>query len=373
MLIDKHIGFDQEDGIGILGDLFQKELMALDGMGKKSIQVWINSPGGIVTDGYNIFNSILKSQTPVDTYCTGMAASIAGVIFQAGRNRIMADYSFLMYHNPYGGDDDKGLDTIAESLAKMIATRSSMSLDKVIKMMNKTSYITAQEALESGLCDSIEDSGEANSKRAMKKQKDPKAFWKECNLIMNKLFQSPENKNSSQKFNTMSKVANKLGLVSEANEDSMVSAIDQILNKSKKEKDDADDKLDALKKDLEDKKKAMEKMKEEMDAVKEELDKMKAEKEEDAKKAKEKDEKDKEEKAKNMIADFVKAGRIANETDVIAKWEKLAKVDYDAIKDSIEKLPNSKTASKLPNIGTEIKPQSVINRTMADIRTKLAL
>src|SRR4051794_5419098 len=82
MLIDKHIGFDEVEGSGIMGDIFQKELLALDGMGKSRIQVWINSPGGLVSDGYNIYNAILKSQTKVDTYCTGMAASIAGVIFQ---------------------------------------------------------------------------------------------------------------------------------------------------------------------------------------------------------------------------------------------------------------------------------------------------
>ena len=54
MLINKHIGFDEKDGPGIDGSLFQEELLRIDAMGKKRIQIWINSPGGKVMDGYNI-------------------------------------------------------------------------------------------------------------------------------------------------------------------------------------------------------------------------------------------------------------------------------------------------------------------------------
>ena len=87
MLINKHIGYDQEEGPGIDGAIFQQELLQLDNLGKKRIQVWINSPGGLVSDGYSIYTSILKSKTPVDTYAFGSVASIAAVIFQAGRRR----------------------------------------------------------------------------------------------------------------------------------------------------------------------------------------------------------------------------------------------------------------------------------------------
>jgi ATP-dependent protease ClpP protease subunit len=56
-----------------MGDLFQAELLALDQMEKKRIQVWINSPGGSVMDGYNMYNAMLKTKTKVDTYCVGIA------------------------------------------------------------------------------------------------------------------------------------------------------------------------------------------------------------------------------------------------------------------------------------------------------------
>ncbi len=77
MLINKHIGNDDQLGQGIDGSIFQAELLRLDTMGKKRIQVWISSEGGIVMDGYKIYNAILKSKTKVDTYNVGICASIA--------------------------------------------------------------------------------------------------------------------------------------------------------------------------------------------------------------------------------------------------------------------------------------------------------
>ena len=131
MLINTHIGDDPVDGMGIDGSIFQAELLALDQMGKKSIQVWINSVGGVVMDGYNICNAILKSQTRVDTYCVGMAASIAAVIFQTGRKRYMADYGILMYHEPYTENstiqDNPLLSNMNDSLATIVSNRSGMS------------------------------------------------------------------------------------------------------------------------------------------------------------------------------------------------------------------------------------------------------
>ena len=81
MLINKHIGLDAEEGMGIMGDQFQEELLALDsgryGV-KQCIKVYINSAGGRIGDGMNIYSAIVKSTTPVDTYCVGMVASTAG-------------------------------------------------------------------------------------------------------------------------------------------------------------------------------------------------------------------------------------------------------------------------------------------------------
>ena len=155
MLINKHIGFDETEGMGVEGGAFQLELLQLDSLKKKRIQVWINSTGGIVTDGYNIYSAILKSKTPVDTYCMGAAASIAGVIFQAGRKRIMADYAWLMYHNPFGSTNDAVIKTMRESIISMIETRCGMTEKQVSDMMNRTTFIQSDEALQMKLCDEI--------------------------------------------------------------------------------------------------------------------------------------------------------------------------------------------------------------------------
>ena len=352
MLLDKHIGFDEDEGQGIDGSLFVRELMMLDQMEKKSIKVWINSPGGIVMDGYNIYNAILKTKTKVDTVCVGIAASIAAVIFQAGRNRVMNEYALLMYHNPYGGNSDE-LKKMRVSIAKMIASRTSKSEDEILKMMDKTTWITASEALMSGFCDSIEVSADFNKKRSA--TTDAKAMWKESAQVLNSIFK-PKNK-------TMNKVANKLGLISDASEESIVSAIDSIVNK----KNDMEDKMKKMEDDYAE-------AKQECDKLKAQLDEMKQKAEDEAKKAEEEAKNAKKAEAKNMVEGFAKAGKIKNEA--VEKWVAMAADNFEMVKNLLEELPVNKVANKIEvNTGdqgaaSDANLTSVIARAMADTRNK---
>lgn len=347
MLIDQHIGFDEEQGMGIDGSAFQRELLELDGMGFKSIQVWINSPGGTVMDGYCIFNAILNSKTPVDTFCVGMAASIACVIFEAGRKRIMSDYGRLMVHNPSGGDDKKSLDAIRSSLVTMLSKRSGIKEEDIEKLMNKTTWIDPQEALEMGLCDSIQQSEEVNKKRA---QGSKNTFHKNCNLIINSTLQEqfpnenlPKMENNIQAKATLSLVANYLGLSTEATEESILNEVKNRLNREvlnrKKAEDDADD----LKEQMKELKEKMDKAKAEYDALKNEMDELKKKAEDEKAKAKKEkedaEEEARKEKAKNMVELHVRSGRIKNEASTIAKWTDLATADFDGTKKLIEDLP----------------------------------
>jgi ATP-dependent protease ClpP protease subunit len=149
------------------GVQFQSELLHLDTLGKKSIKVYINSPGGEVAGGMLIYNSILKSKTKVDTYNCGVCASIAAVIFQAGRFRYMADYSVLMFHAPYYPDGEKSdpyLDATKSAIAVMVK-RSGVSTEAVEKLLNNgDTFLTALEAQAAGLCDYIELSADYNAK-----------------------------------------------------------------------------------------------------------------------------------------------------------------------------------------------------------------
>ena len=162
MLINGEIGTD------VIGADFQTELLRLDTMGKTNMKVYINSPGGSVSDGMMIYNAIIKSKTKVDTYCVGMAASIAAIIFQAGRFRYMADYSILMFHAPYypgTTKTDPYLDAMKDA-CKVMVERSGVSKIEVEKLLNNgDTFLTALEGLkEAGLCDYIELSADYNVK-----------------------------------------------------------------------------------------------------------------------------------------------------------------------------------------------------------------
>lgn len=370
MLINKHIGNDDDttdekgnvikgEGMGIDGALFQSELLQLDTMGKKRIQVWINSPGGVVMDGYSIYSAILKTNTPVDTYAMGGVASIAAVIFQAGRKRIMADYSWLMYHNPFGGGNDSVLKTMKESLVKMIEQRSGMSEKQVDYMMNRTTYIMADEAKTMGLCDQIESSAKANTKY-LRSIAEPANFYKECNLVLNSILtdntgDEPSKRNTNNfkgnKMENFTKVTMRLRLNDSAPADDVVKAIDAIeeaknkaeldlknairdaQNKAKADADEMDELKRKLKKAEEDKAKAQA----DYDDCNAKLTAM----EEDKKKA---EEDKKKAEAKNMVEGFAKAGRIKNDATTILKWTNLAVSDFDGTKAMIEELPLNKLA-----------------------------
>jgi ATP-dependent Clp endopeptidase proteolytic subunit ClpP len=362
-LINKHIGFDEDitdkdgniikgDGMGVDGALFQQELLYVDGLNKKRIQVWMNTPGGSVTDGYNIYSAILKTKTPVDTYCIGAAASIGGVIFQAGRKRIMADYAWLMYHNPFYSSDDKKVDPMLQimqdGIAKMISSRSGITEDDVLAMMSRTSFISASEALEMKLCDQVDSSATENTKY-LKKIIEPKNFYKECNKVLNSIL------NPILNNNTMQKVTMRLKLNDAATEDNVVKAIDEIENRAKAEVAEIKASLESVQNKAKADSDEMDKLKAKMKKLEEDKAKNDAELEDcknklsamesDKNKA---EEKAAEEKAKNMVEGFAKAGRIKNEATVILEWTLTAKtLGFDKVKSMIEALPLNKSAISL--------------------------
>jgi ATP-dependent protease ClpP protease subunit len=361
MLINKHIGFDSEDGMGIDGSLFQQELLALDQMNKKRIQIWINSVGGVVMDGYNICNAILKSNTRVDTYCLGMAASIAGVIFQTGRKRVIADYGILMYHNPYTSTNDTSplLDQMKDSLNTIISKKSGMDSDAVHRMMDRTSFIGSSEAKAMGLCDEIEETVSLNTKNFPKAVNDSKAYWNEANKVLNKSFINTNN---------MVKVNNKLGLSDDASQESVLKAIEtmenkysalEVVNKASK------DEMDKMKNDMDDAENKFKEMKDAYDKVCNEMEELNKEKvvAENAVK---------EEKAKNMVEGFVKDGVIKNDAGVIAEWVADATVDFDKIQNRLSSIPVNKVAAKFVMKEGDEKPQyPTVALKMAQISNKM--
>lgn len=319
MLINTHIGFDEVDGMGIDGALFQKELLYLDTLGKKRIQIWINSIGGVVMDGYSIASAILKTNTPVDTFNVGICASIAGVIFMCGRNRVAMDYSLLMIHKPSGGDDTKVLDLMQESLVTMLTAKSGLTTEQVSALMDATSWINANECLKMGFATEIEKTAKAETITATNYAD----IFTQANKITNKILKPINTKKS------MLKVTNKLGLNAEANEESIVNAIEQMENLSNEEISTMKILIEQLEEQLEDFKEKLEAMTTEVATEKE----AQIEKE-----------------AMDMVTNFAKIGRIKNEDENVKMWVNLAKADLEGTKAIIENLPLNAVANKIENV-----------------------
>lgn len=369
---------DKEDGPGIIGHIFQEELLRLDGMHKKRIQVWINSMGGDVEDGFLIYDSILRTATPVDTYCVGIAASIAGVIFQAGRRRIMNDYAILMYHNPFIAKDNvsdtgrKMLESMRNSIITMVSKRSGMNEREVGYMMDRTTFIESAEAKEKGLCDCIESSADSNLKyiRKDKAENNLLTYYKGYQQVLNKLYITNSGKQENKP--AMLKLTTYLGLNNEANEDAVLDSVKDVKNKLYKAEVD----ITALNKQLEDAKNshtaAMDKIKSDMDELENKL-KAKQKEYEDCKAKLDGMEKEKETaennakkiKAETMVKEFATAGRIKNEEAVINKWVGLAIVDFDNTKAMIEDLPLNKPAVKIEQVANKLKEGDLPTTAMA--------
>jgi ATP-dependent protease ClpP protease subunit len=357
MLVSDFIGRDPCSGKGVDGAEFQAELLLLDSMGKKRIQVWINSPGGSVLDGFAMCNAVLKSKTPVDTYNAGVCASIAGVLFMTGRKRVMADYSTLMIHPPAGGEDKKALDALGNSIVTLLSAKSNLSEKDVRYLMDRTTWLTSAECFEKGFCTDIEVTSETNQRHM---PSTAKAMWMAGNEILNSLFH-PNNSNMA-----LTKITMKLGLNEAASEDNIVTAIKSIEDKAYKAETDllalqiSSDKAlkeltNATKAEVDAAKAATDKAKEDMDKMKAELaakqkayDDCKAALDAMTNEKKAAEEEAKNVAAKAMVENFAKIGRIKNEAPVIEKWVALAKADLAGTKEMIEALPLNVKAPVIP-------------------------
>ena len=153
---------------GINGAMFAAGLDYLQASYPR-INVRINSTGGSVIEGYAIFNSIRTCKVPIDIYIDGMCASMAGVIAMAGDCIYMNDYALLMLHNPNGGADQTLLDILKETLVMIYSKRTGKTPEQIDQMMNKTTWLTADEAKTEGLIDIIIET-EQKDKEEIKKQ-----------------------------------------------------------------------------------------------------------------------------------------------------------------------------------------------------------
>jgi hypothetical protein len=277
-------------------------------------------------DGFDIYNAILRTKTKVDTYCMGIAASISAVLFQAGRNRIMADYGVLMYHNPFGDASGEAIDAMKSALCTMVASRCGMSEEQVSAIMNRTTYLLAEDAKRMGLCDSIQGSSEYNKKRMTADiSNDAKSVWKEASLILNNIFKTEHNMPEV----SLTRICNRLKLVPQANEDAVLEAINAIENRNR----ELESTLTAQRNQIT----ALETEKTNLTTT---VNTLKTEKEAAEKAAKKVN-------AEALVKAAVNLKTIKNDAETIAKWTDRAIADYDGTKDLLESIPVNQVSNRI--------------------------
>ena len=132
----------------------------------KDIQFYINSPGGSVTSGLAIYDTMQYIKPDVSTICTGMAASMAAVLLVAGKEgkRSALPHSRVMIHQPMGGAQGQASDIeitareiqkLKKELYTIIADHSHTDFDKVWADSDRDYWMTAQEAKEYGMIDEV--------------------------------------------------------------------------------------------------------------------------------------------------------------------------------------------------------------------------
>ncbi len=133
---------------------------------KKTISMYINSPGGSVTAGLAIYDTMQFISCPVATYCIGQAASMGAVLLTAGEKgkRFALPNARIMIHQPWGGAEGKASDIeitareilrLKERLNHILADHSGKSYDDVVRDTDRDYFMSADEAAAYGLIDGV--------------------------------------------------------------------------------------------------------------------------------------------------------------------------------------------------------------------------
>lgn len=143
------------------------QLLYLEGQDpEKDISLYINSPGGVITDGMAIYDTMQYIKCDVSTICIGMAASMGAFLLAAGTKgkRFALPNSEIMIHQPSGGAQGQATDIsihanhilrVKDKLNQILSERTGQPLEVVKRDTERDNFMTAQEALEYGLIDKV--------------------------------------------------------------------------------------------------------------------------------------------------------------------------------------------------------------------------
>ncbi len=132
----------------------------------KDINMYINSPGGVITAGMAIYDTMQYIKPDVSTICVGMAASMAAFLLSAGTKgkRYVLPNAEVMIHQPLGGASGQASDIkiaadhivkIRNKMNKILAANTGQPLEKVEQDTDRDNYLDAQEAVAYGLADKV--------------------------------------------------------------------------------------------------------------------------------------------------------------------------------------------------------------------------
>ena len=142
------------------------QLLYLDSLNNEEISLYINSPGGSVTSGMAIYDTMNFVKSDVSTICLGMAASMGAFLLSSGKKgkRYALPNSEIMIHQPLGGAKGQATEIkiaaeqilkTKEKLNKILSDRTGQPIEVINRDTERDHYMTAQEALEYGLIDGI--------------------------------------------------------------------------------------------------------------------------------------------------------------------------------------------------------------------------
>ncbi len=133
---------------------------------KKDINIYVNSPGGYITSGLAIFDTMQFMSYEINTYCLGMAASMGALLLMAGTKgkRFALPNSRIMIHQPSGGMTGTAADLELQAneiielktiCGNIIAEKTGQPFDKVMEETERDNYMSPQQAVDYGIIDKI--------------------------------------------------------------------------------------------------------------------------------------------------------------------------------------------------------------------------
>lgn len=142
----------------------------------KDINIYVNTPGGSVTAGLAIYDTMQFVKCDVSTYCVGQAASMGALLLAAGRKgkRFSLPHARVMIHQPWGGAQGSASDIsihakeilkLKDELNRILTKHTGQPLERIEKDSDRDFFMSAQEAKDYGLVDEVVTSREEASKR----------------------------------------------------------------------------------------------------------------------------------------------------------------------------------------------------------------